>query len=322
MLTKVYFPSKLARSLLSEFVGSGMLLMTIVLASCYLPENLHVALAIAAQVVGYTYVGGGMNNCAILTGVTLVRIRRGEHAKKTAVVSSALRQWLLFALVEHIGAFVGVFIGYGLLGNDATRNRFPVPQPSDGLDNKIPRAMLAEFVFTFQLVYVMLFTCVAKEFDRVNVNRFLGPSLGCVIFVAVSVAGPISGAALNPIVATSLQLVQCMVGVSKSTSRCNPLSFLWMYWLMHLCAGFCAGICFLLASNEADPSEYDDVMDEEEVTAPCDADATIISTEFQAHANATPTERTSLVGRARTSTEHRRRTRASQGGMKTLADLE
>lgn len=261
MFEHIFLRSKWRRSIGGETIGTAFLCMTVVVASAILQDPKFIALTIAAQMVGYTFVGAGFLNPAVAAGVTLIRIRR--RSAKIGAARMALIQLASFVATECAAAFAGAALGYALLGTDAQRQSFPAPEPFVGNDAHLPRAMLAEFIFTFQITYVMMNTCVAKEFDRVNVNRFLGPSIGCVLFVGIMIAGPISGAAMNPAIATALQLFQCIIQVGASANgSCRPLTYLWMYWIFEVLGGVCAGVCFLLFSNEADPSEFDEFVED------------------------------------------------------------
>lgn len=306
----------------AEFLSTGLLLLTITMCNAVINDPLHTPLAIAGQVVALTFVGAGNGNPAIAIGVTVIRLRRAKVAPRPGSERLALLQFLSWVLMEVLGATCGALVGWALLTSDAQRQLFPAPIPAGGDASSIPRALLAEFVFTFQLVYVMIFTCVAKEFEKVNVNRFLGPCLGCVAFVGMSVAGPISGAALNPAVATSLQVVQCMMKVGASSEECRPLSYIWLYWLAELFAGVCAALCFLLASNEADPTDCEELC----FVSPHFATDSDVSLQTNDNIASTKlchpqsTERDSLLRR---SSACHRITRAScASGMRTLVDLE
>ncbi|CUG92927.1 aquaporin, putative [Bodo saltans] len=335
MLENFFLESKWRRALLGETLGTMFLCMTVVVASAILQQQYFVALTVAAQVVGYTFVGAGFLNPAIAAGVTVIRIRRSSVSGRIGGTRMALIQFLSFVAVECVAAFAGAALGYALLGTHQQRETFPAPEPNQGLDASIPRAMLAEFVFTFQLTYAMVNTCVAKEYDRVNVNRFLGPSIGCILFVGAMIAGPISGAALNPAIATALQMFQCMiqVGSSRTNGSCRPLSFIWLYWLCELAGGVCAGLCFLLVSNEAEPSEYDEVVEvsmrpeSKGEDALNGLDVTVTSVAGPRSTAQHGTERDSLLHhRARTGTlTQRRPTMGGAGGgagMHTLLDLD
>jgi len=326
-LLHLYFERKLYRSFVSEFVGTGLLLFTIVTASVLAPA--YASFAIAAQLVALTYIGGGINNPAILSGVSIVRLRRALVASNSAAVKAALKQWLMLCIVELLGGFVGAWVGYGVLGTELEREQFPAPMPNNKYDGDVGRSATVEFVFTFQLVLVTLFTCVAKIDSPTNPNRFLGPSLGCVVFIGVNVAGGISGASFNPAVATALQLIQCFTSRSSSKVSCRPLSFFWLYWLTEIGAGIVAAIVFVLASTETDGErEYiDEEADEAslpisgEVEAPADSDNKII----YGTTNATDPRSSARISlnepRRSQSQAQRRSTQQRVGQMPTLADL-
>jgi glycerol uptake facilitator-like aquaporin len=263
MLEKFFLQSKWRRSILGEFVGTMFLTMTVVVSIAVVQQPFFTAMAVGAQIAGYTFVGAGFLNPALAAGLTVLRIRRAAVSGHRSGTRKALLQFATLVAAESVGAFAGAALGYGFLGTQQQRDSFPAPEPNQQLDAPIPRAMLAEFVFMFQMAYTMLGTCMSKEFDHLNVYRFLGPSIGLVVFVGTMVAGPISGAALNPAIATGLQIFQCIiqVGSSRANGYCKPLSFIWLYWSCALVGGVGAGLCFLLVSSEAEPSEFDGMVD-------------------------------------------------------------
>lgn len=265
MFENWYFESKWRRHLLAEFIGTWLLVMTASLCGALINDPLRTPLTIGAEVVGLTFVGAGTLNPALAVALTMVRIRRVSVSKKPGGPRLAVVQMLTWIPTQILGATIGALFAVLLLSTEEQRQRFPAPQPASSEISDVLRALLAEFFFTFQLVYIMLFTCVAKEYDRVNVNRFLGPGLGCIVFVGACAAGPISGAPVNPAAATALQLVQCMIRVGPSANECKPLSFLWLYWVAEISAAFVATTAFLFASNESDPSEFDEAVFVEEV---------------------------------------------------------
>src|SRR5262249_23629479 len=99
-------------------------------------------------------------------------------------------------------------------------------------------ALLAEFLFTFALVYVVLNVATA----RANAgNSYFGLAIGMTVLVGAFAVGGISGGAFNPAVAVGITLM----GVS-------PWSNLWLY-LLGNCAGAAAaaGVFRMLNAGDA-----------------------------------------------------------------------
>jgi len=65
-------------------------------------------------------------------------------------------------------------------------------------------ALLAEFLFTFALVYVVLNVATAKDTSG---NSFYGLAIGFTVLVGAFSVGNISGGAFNPAVATGISVL-------------------------------------------------------------------------------------------------------------------
>ena len=103
---------------------------------------------------------------------------------------------------------------------------------------QVPPALLAEFLFTFALVYVVLNVATAKANTG---NSFYGLAIGFTVLVGAFAVGTISGAAFNPAVAIGV----CAVGL-------GTWSHLWIYLVANFLGGAVAGGAFKLL-NPQDP---------------------------------------------------------------------
>ena len=72
------------------------------------------------------------------------------------------------------------------------------------LSQSIPQALVAEFLFTFALCYVVLNVATAKA--NAN-NSFYGLAIGFTVLAGAFAVGPISGGAFNPAVAVGISLM-------------------------------------------------------------------------------------------------------------------
>ncbi len=77
----------------------------------------------------------------------------------------------------------------------------------------VPVWLLAEFLFTFALAYVVLNTATAKGTEG---NSFYGLAIGFTVLIGAYSVGPITGGAFNPAVAVG-------VSVMKLSSWGEPL---------------------------------------------------------------------------------------------------
>jgi len=99
-------------------------------------------------------------------------------------------------------------------------------------------ALLAEFLFTFALVYVVLNTATAKGTSG---NSFYGLAIGFTVMTGAFAVGGISGGAFNPAVAVGISLM----GLSAWSN-------IWIFLSANFLAGAVAGLAFKYL-NPTDP---------------------------------------------------------------------
>ena len=96
----------------------------------------------------------------------------------------------------------------------------------------IGMALLAEFLFTFALVYVVLNAATA---EGTSGNSFYGLAIGMTVMTGAFAVGDISGGAFNPAVAVGIS----MLGLSSWSN-------IWIYLLADFGAAIVAAIVFML----------------------------------------------------------------------------
>ena len=90
--------------------------------------------------------------------------------------------------------------------------------------------LIAEFLFTFALVFVVLSVATAKFSEG---NSYFGLAIGGTVMAGAYSVGGISGGAFNPAVALGLVLMGA-VGMAQ----------IWMYLVACLAGGLVAGLVF------------------------------------------------------------------------------
>src|SRR5207302_4852550 len=95
-------------------------------------------------------------------------------------------------------------------------------------------ALLAEFLFTFALVYVVLNTATA---EGTSGNSFYGLAIGMTVMTGAFAVGDISGGAFNPAVALGITVM----GISSWNN-------IWMYLVADLVGGAVAAVIFQLVN--------------------------------------------------------------------------
>ena len=99
-------------------------------------------------------------------------------------------------------------------------------------------ALLAEFLFTFALVFVVLNVATAKSTAG---NSFYGLAIGFTVMTGAFAVGNISGGVFNPAVAVGIS----MMGLSTWAN-------IWIYLVAEAAGGVAAAMCFRVVS----PSDH------------------------------------------------------------------
>jgi len=94
--------------------------------------------------------------------------------------------------------------------------------------------LLAEFLFTFALVYVVLNAATA---EGTSGNSFYGLAIGMTVMTGAFAVGDISGGAFNPAVALGITVM----GISSWNN-------IWMYLVADLVGGAVAAVIFQLVN--------------------------------------------------------------------------
>lgn len=231
-LPKLYLTSFQARYL-AEGIGTFIFIMTISLAeiNCgtaaidgktrlrnFAP--LCAGITLSVLVFAFGYVSGGHFNPAVTLGVLLTRGIK---------IEIAIAYWIAQISGGLVGAIFGVLIS-------GISHRLPAPQVYNNSTEYAVRAFIGEAIFSAALVTVVLHVTQSKQKD----NHFYGFAIGMIVVAAGYSVGGVSGGAFNPAVATSLQLVKCLMG------NCVPLMNLWLYWLAPAAGALGASVLFTM----------------------------------------------------------------------------
>jgi aquaporin Z len=207
------------RKYVTEFIGTLGLVFTV---GCAVLSKAPLApLAIGAALMVFIYAGGhisgGHYNPAVSLGVFL----RGRLSSIDLG---------LYWLAQAVGAVAA-----------AEAARFVVnPPPFAALHlsgRAVGAALLAEFLFTFALVFVMLNVATSKDHPG---NSFYGLAIGFTLFVGVASVGKITGGAFNPAVALGASLMGL---------------FSWPNIWIYLVADFVGGAIAALAFRYLNPGD-------------------------------------------------------------------
>jgi aquaporin Z len=213
---------------LAEFIGTFFLVLTI---GCTVIGHgagplapLAIGSALMVMIFAGGHISGGHFNPAVTLGVWL----RGKCETKDVVP---------YMLFQVIGAVLAGLVVKYLKGGAAVTPLQPATVP----------ALLAEFLFTFALVYVVLNVATAKDTSG---NSFYGLAIGFTVLVGAFSVGNISGGAFNPAVATGISVL----GLSSWHN-------IWIYLIAEFGGGAVAAGAFttLNPAERADVPEIDSI---------------------------------------------------------------
>jgi aquaporin Z len=196
-----------------EFIGTFFLVFTVGMTAVAKPGAGDMApLAIGSALMVMIYAGGHISGGHYNPAVTLAVWHRGR---------CPLNDVPFYMGAQILGGLVAAFLVVGVfLGTGKVTPNSPAVLP----------ALLAEFLFTFALAYVVLNVATAKATAG---NSNYGLAIGFTVLTGAYAVGGISGGAFNPAVA---------IGVTAMGAF--PVANIWIYLLAELAGGAVAAIAF------------------------------------------------------------------------------
>lgn len=192
---------------ITELIGTFFLVMAAGLASGSLA-----VLVIASTLMVMIFAGGHISGAHYNPAVTLSVLIRGKCS-----FNDALMYWLVQFLAAAVAALlVNYFKG----------------EVTPMIIQDTNKALIAEFLGTFALAYVVLNVATAKGTSG---NSFYGLAIGFTVFALGSQTGAYSGGALNPAVA-----------IGASIMKAFDWSNIWIYFVGCLAGGVLAAFIFKL----------------------------------------------------------------------------
>jgi aquaporin Z len=196
---------------IAELIGTFFLVLTIgctvIGAGAGALAPLAIGSALMVMIFAGGHVSGGHFNPAVTLGVWL----RGKCEAKDVAP---------YMIFQIIGAVLAAFAVKFLKGGTVVTPLQPATAP----------ALLAEFLFTFALVYVVLNAATAKGTSG---NSFYGLAIGFTVLVGAFSVGNISGGAFNPAVAVGISVM----GLSSWSN-------IWIYLVADFVGGAAAAAAF------------------------------------------------------------------------------
>jgi aquaporin Z len=199
------------RKLAVEAIGTFFFVLTIGLVVLQPGIGALAPLAIGSALMVMVYAGGHVSGAHYNPAVTLAVMLRGQTSP------TELAGYWAAQIVGGVLAALTV----GLLGVEATG---PAALPAT------TPALLAEFLFTFALAYVVLNVATTRGTSG---NSYYGLAIGFTVMIAAFSVGGISGGAFNPAVAVGITVM----GLSAP-------AFLWVFLVANLAGGAVAALVF------------------------------------------------------------------------------
>jgi aquaporin Z len=210
------------RKYINEFIGTFFLVLTMVMV-CYngTPTGfapLAIGIAMAAMIHAGAHISGAHYNPAVTIAFFMQK-------------KISLNDGVAYMAAQIIGAVFAAFTAMTLLGGVAESTD---PRPFQ-FQSPVP-PLLAEFIGTFVMVYVILNVAMNKSEHS---KSFYGLSVGFIVIANTFVFSPVSGGGFNPAVAIGLSSI-------KAFDWAN----LWVYCAGSILGGAVASIIFSFVTTE------------------------------------------------------------------------
>jgi aquaporin Z len=202
------------RALVAEFIGTFFLVLTIglVVIDPGVPAG-FAPVAIGSVLTAMIYATGYISGAHFNPAVTFAFFLRNKIAPNDAIA-----YWVTQLLAAVVAALV-----VGLM-----KPALPAEAMFGSVD--VAAALLAELLFTFALVFVILNVATAKATEG---NLFYGWAIGLIVLGGIYAVGGISGAAYNPAVV-----------VGGSMMRIFAWGNIWLYLLAEFVGGAAVAYTF------------------------------------------------------------------------------
>jgi aquaporin Z len=204
---------------IAEFIGTFFLVLTIGCTGIGASAGVIAPLAIGAALMVMVFAGGHISGAHYNPAVTLGVLIRGKLK-----AADVIPYWIAQCVAAAVAALI---VSKILRAGVAVTPIAP----------KLGPALLAEFLFTFALVYVVLNAATA---EGTSGNSFYGLAIGMTVMTGAFAVGDISGGAFNPAVAIGISIL----GISTWNN-------IWIYLVADFAAAVAAAIVFNLINPPA-----------------------------------------------------------------------
>jgi aquaporin Z len=176
-------PYALNQKLAVEFIGMFLFLFTVGMATNEAGAGAIAPLAIGSALMVMVFAGGHISGGHFNPAVSTAVFRRGRMTSD---------EWVAYMVVQFVAAILAGLVVRVVGGHEATASF-----PGAG------RMLIAEFLFTFALAWVVLNVATARGTEG---NSFYGLAIGFTVLAGAFAVGGISGGAFNPAIAVGLMV--------------------------------------------------------------------------------------------------------------------
>lgn len=201
----------MTRKLVVEGIGTFFLVLTIGMVIIEPGAGAFAPLAIGLVLMTMVYAGAHISGAHYNPAVTLAILLRGR-----ATPTELGGYWA----AQHIAALLAAMV-VPIVKRDVMIVTTAPP---------VVPALVAELLFTFALVFVILNVATARGTYG---NSYFGLAIGFTVGAGAFAVGPISGAAFNPAVAIGITLLGVL-----------PVGSLWIYFVANLIGAVAAALVF------------------------------------------------------------------------------
>lgn len=206
------------RKCIVEFIGTFFLVFTVGATIAFEVPLAAAAIAIGLILMVMVYAGGYISGGHYNPAVSLAAMIRG---------ALSIKDWILYLISQLLGAVAAAFLINGMAGG----------APSGDLHFDTLNLIIAEFLFTFALCYVVLLTATSP---RTSGNSYYGLAIGGTVLAGILAVGTICFAAFNPAVALAVIIFRI--------ACCIKYAFITLG--MNFAAGALAGLVYRLVDHK------------------------------------------------------------------------
>lgn len=196
---------------LVEFIGTFFLVLTIGLVVLEPGAGAMAPIAIGSVLMVMVYAGGHVSGAHYNPAVTLAVWMRGR---------CPMEDVLPYVVAQLLGSAAAAAVVLFMKSNP----------PVQAANPDILRALLAEFLFTFALCFVILNVATSRNTSG---NSYFGLAIGFTVLAGAYAVGAVSGGAFNPAVAVGITVL----GLSS-------IGHIWIFLVGNFAGGAVAALAF------------------------------------------------------------------------------